>query len=547
MQLNSMTVRCCTGWKCLFGHLVALVPLVFLWQSLIRHLAVEWSLNPRYTYGWAVPGLCAYLICRNWRRQGLAGLGEPCSIGQLRTAAAAIGLALALGYAPLRLIQEANPEWRLVSWWQALEVLGLTFVLIFLCAQNCQHSAKEPSWVPFWFFPILFFLTAVPWPTLIENTIVRGLTSSVSFLTAEILGWLGVPALLYGNIIEVSEGRVAIEEGCSGIRSIQVSLMLALFFGQVHELSCARRVLCVVGAATLSLLTNLMRTVLLTLLTAKFGMEVLSNWHDRGGVPLLVALFVSVWVLAFWLRPRKREQSAANNSVWRYSKEKARQPAGPSHSGVIVSLPLALLVWLGLVEVFTEAWYRSHEKSLPASVVWRIEPPRDAAGFRELELRPEARRFLRFDEGVNATWSPTDETRCQAIFLSWKPGSVAAQLARNHTPEDCLVSGGYNLVASSETLTISVQGLELPFRSYSACGKAGLVYVFYCLWEDRATQHSAVERTWLTYHNRLGAVLAGKRNSGQRSLEVALWGVPNEEQARSTLTETLNQLIKVVD
>jgi len=148
---------------------------------------------------------------------------------------------------------------------------------------------------------------------------------------------------------------------------------------------------------------------------------------------------------------------------------------------------------------------------------------------------------------VNATWSPTDETRCQAIFLSWKPGSVAAQLARNHTPEDCLVSGGYNLVASSETLTISVQGLELPFRSYSACGKAGLVYVFYCLWEDRATQHSAVERTWLTYRNRLTAVLVGQRNSGQRSLEVALWGVQSEEQARSTLTETLNQLIKVVD
>jgi exosortase/archaeosortase family protein len=356
-----------------------------------------------------------------------------------------------------------------------------------------------------------------------------------------------VPALLYGNIIEVSEGRVAIEEGCSGIRSFQVSLMLALFFGDVYELSCARRVLCVIAAVALSLLTNLLRTVLLTLLTAKFGMEVMSNWHDRGGVPVLVALFLGIWVLASWLRSGEHGQAAAKISVWRYFKEQARKLAVPSQSVAALSLPLALLTWLGFVEVFTEAWYRSHEKTPPASVVWRIEPPREDAGFRDLPFSKEAHRVLRFDEGLNATWTPSDEIRCQAIFLSWKPGGVTANLARNHTPEDCLIYGGYKLVESPDTFTIYVHGLELPFRSYKACGKDGLVYAFYCLWEDRATQQSAVERTWLTYRKRLASVLEGRRNSGQRSLEIALWGAQNEEQAKRTFTETLNQIIKVAD
>ena len=39
-----------------------LTPLAWLWFRLIDHLRVEWSVNPQYTYGWAVPFLCAYLL-----------------------------------------------------------------------------------------------------------------------------------------------------------------------------------------------------------------------------------------------------------------------------------------------------------------------------------------------------------------------------------------------------------------------------------------------------------------------------------------------------
>jgi hypothetical protein len=37
----------------------------FLWTILINHLRIEWTLNPQYGYGWAVPFLCLYLI---WQR-----------------------------------------------------------------------------------------------------------------------------------------------------------------------------------------------------------------------------------------------------------------------------------------------------------------------------------------------------------------------------------------------------------------------------------------------------------------------------------------------
>src|SRR5258706_13641407 len=40
----------------------------YLWFTLINHLRVEWTVNPQYRYGWAVPALCLYLIWRRRRR-----------------------------------------------------------------------------------------------------------------------------------------------------------------------------------------------------------------------------------------------------------------------------------------------------------------------------------------------------------------------------------------------------------------------------------------------------------------------------------------------
>ena len=53
----------------------------------------------------------------------------------------------ALLYAPTRLIEEANPGWRLVSWALAIEVVGLT--LIFIClalgASALRFGRAEPD------------------------------------------------------------------------------------------------------------------------------------------------------------------------------------------------------------------------------------------------------------------------------------------------------------------------------------------------------------------------------------------------------------------
>src|SRR5450755_110271 len=96
-------------------------------------------------------------------------------------------------------------------------------------------------------------------------------------------------------------------------------------------------------------------------------------------------------------------------------------------------------------------------------------------------------------------------------------------LAQNHTPEVCLTAAGHTLTTVSEQAWFEAGGLHLPFIIYSVADTARPVYVFYCLWDDRASAQGRGTLS-LTYGNRLAPVLAGLRNPGQRSLEIALTG-----------------------
>src|ERR1041385_4008518 len=131
------------GWRAL----IAVSPFVYLWWILIDQLRIEWSVNPQYAYGWAVPFLCVYLAWRRCSGKRASDLpvvrSEPTPAPRLPTPDSRLPtpdsrpptpvlltafIICAFLVAPTRLIQEANPQWRLISWALALEVIGLTLL-----------------------------------------------------------------------------------------------------------------------------------------------------------------------------------------------------------------------------------------------------------------------------------------------------------------------------------------------------------------------------------------------------------------------------------
>lgn len=527
------------------------LPLAFLWWRLIDHLRVEWSVNPQYTYGWAVPFLCVYLVWRRVRNARNGSVDSPAirHVSSRPVSRSSIlllfAVSLAFLYLPTRLIQEANPEWRFVSWALAFIVVGATLLFLRFKAAIISPVNPSVSRSANLVFPILFFLVAVPWPTLIEAPLIQTLARANAVITTEVVGWIGVPAIRHGNVIEIGSGMVGVDDACSGIRSFQAALMISLFLGEVCQLTVPRRVWLCFSGFGLSFLFNLIRTAVLVTVAAKKGIGAIASWHDPAGVTILVGCFVGVWLIAIAFKKRTRDQRIedANGKIPSTVSCVADPNDEPPLPASLRLFGVMLLFWIVLVEVGTEAWYRIHERNLPLPVTWKATLPRDNPSFRELPISETTRQFLRCDEGVNGAWNEPDATRWQAIFLRWDAGRIAPHLAKNHTPEICLAASGREILSVSGLQWLAVHGLELPFRSYRVKEGSGTLHVFYCLWEDRAVDR-AFGPTTLSYGNRLEPVLTGRRHSGQRSLEVVIWGVADAAEAQRALVRQLERLVQ---
>jgi hypothetical protein len=168
--------------------------------------------------------------------------------------------------------------------------------------------------------------------------------------------------------------------------------------------------------------------------------------------------------------------------------------------------------------------------------------PKDAVDFQEVPFSKQTIQFLRFDEGVNGLWRDGEGTRWQAIFLRWNPGRVAARLARSHTPEVCLTAAGRKINGAPVTRIVTAQGLSLSFDVYEV--KSEGLTVYYCLWEDRVHGESNATEM-LTYQNRFRPVLEGRRNRGQRSLEIAVWSQAGAEEVQAKVAKMLESLVQV--
>jgi hypothetical protein len=306
---------------------------------------------------------------------------------------------------------------------------------------------------------------------------------------------------------------------------------------------------------------NVGRTTLLTWVAAHKGIAAVGGWHDPAGVTILVGCFVCLWLIALSAKRKAQGARTLTGAFSTGSIEFTARPVPLSASGVedhgeaspshVVqqthfawrTAAFALLAWLLLVEVGTELWYRTHEVRFGPPVTWSIALPEDNASLREIPLPEKTRRLLRYDEAVNASWQEPPNTRYQAIFLRWNAGATAVHLAKGHTPEVCLTASGRELVSKPEIRMFTIKGLKLPVQSYVFKEAAGPVHVYYCLWEDRAPSKSFTT-TSLSYENRIAPVLAGRRHLGQRSLEVALWGIPDDKAAQAAFERQLEKLIR---
>ena len=537
---------------------LSLLFLAALWFGLCRELSGEWSVNEQYNFGWFVPFFALYLFWLRWqdrpqaqisnrkspaerwerrdKRQSGEGSGERARAASefqiANSAALATSIVALLLLLPARLFEIANPEWRLLAWVHAAAVVVLTLLLIWWA------GPAGAGWLRHFAFPVVFIFVAVPWPTPLETPVIQGLMRVVARVAAETAMLLGTPAQVEGNLIRVSNGLVGVNEACSGIRSLQTSLMIGLLFGELKRLSVFRRVTLVACAVAMALLANFVRAVFLVRIAATENLSEVGRWHDIAGYSIIALVFVATMVIAYLLG-RNKVAVLPGVSPATMRPQLAQLRRQPS-----VAYLAAALCWLLLVEIGTASWYRLHERNLVSGIRWSVRWPEQAPKFRKLKIDDEIRAVLRFDEAEAATWtasSQLDSSRpntisCALYVFRWKPGKNSALLANLHRPDVCLPASGWTQVADDGVRSYPVNGsFEIPFRHFEFQrafeGSAPqIAHAFYCLSEDRASATSTSpvgtgspgmfgDRSEWTRAERLRSVLEGRRHLGQQVIE----------------------------
>jgi exosortase len=491
------------------------------WALAVRHLATDWSFYEQYHYGWLVPLLALYLA-----KMRAEHLPRPGSAPRAGTAAAAI-VALAVAAALSLPLREANTEWRTLGWWFSGLAVAATALGLW------QLGGRE--WPRHFAFPLLFFFTAVPIFRQVEEPVMSWLMQRNATVSVEVLRWFGVAAEARGNLIALSGGTLGVDQACSGIRSLQGTLMLTLFLGEFLALKWPRRVVLLGAGFGFALLTNVVRTVALGFVAARDGLRAVDSWHDPAGYAVLAVCSVLVAATA-WLLARGRSAGAAGELALDFPKmaERSRRLAAPALVGLAV---------LAAAAVATEVWFRMHERSAVTPLVaWRFQLPKQQPGFEESPIPTRTRADLRCDIGYAGRWHDEAARRWQAFYFQWWPGKNAVQTVAVHDPRRCLAAVGMKGGDELPRVEFARGEIRLAFDAFEFLDGTQPVFVFNCLAEDvrRGEAHRSV-REDNTIASRFSAALAGKRHLGQRRLEVAVWGAADAADARAAFLELLDR------
>jgi exosortase B len=181
---------------------------------------------------------------------------------------------------------------------QHLVVIGL--ILLFL-----GWRALKLIW-----FPLFFLLFMVPWPSSVVGAVTGPLKSAVSAAAAQMLYGLGYPVARAGVMLTVGQYQLMVADACAGLNSMfTLEALGLLYMNLMRYTSTVRNVLLAVLIVPISFFANVIRVMILVLVTYHFGADAGEGFiHSFAGMVLflvgLTAMLCTDWLLRLTFKDR---------------------------------------------------------------------------------------------------------------------------------------------------------------------------------------------------------------------------------------------------
>jgi exosortase len=138
------------------------------------------------------------------------------------------------------------------------------------------------------------------------------LKQHVSVIAEQVLYFAGYPVARNGVTLTVGQYQLLVADACSGLNTMfSLSALGLLFMYMTARASLTHNVIMLVSILPIAFIANVIRVLVLILITYHFGDEAGQGYlHGSAGIVLLlvslIALFILDAILARIFKPRKR-------------------------------------------------------------------------------------------------------------------------------------------------------------------------------------------------------------------------------------------------
>lgn len=319
-------------------------------------------------------------------------------------------------------------------------------------------------------FPLVFVWLAVPWPVQIERPLTQSLMRGITTFSVNVLNTVGVAAVQRGNVIELSDRAIGIEDACTGIQSLQAVFMAAIFLGEYFSLSVGKRFFLVGLGCVWSISANWLR--IMGLVFALHGNSNASpHWHDLIGGAATAGTFLLLYLSALMLKVR-RSPEASRPVVM---------------SGIEGREGVFLLSGALLAPLFAWMWFSFLATSSGADASrrhWQLDCSKLDHGWKATPIpaTDASRSLLHFTDWAAWRLDGPEGGTIQVDHLFWEHGaSMPFASGFYHTPAICMPSAGWTMLGAPAPISIAWEKTNLPCVMYSFEQDGNRLVVIQCL------------------------------------------------------------------
>lgn len=267
-QFKSLKSEILDWWPIILGGLALYIPTFY---SLINGI---WT-NEEQAHGPIILILSLWLILRKWK------IMMKKSDGQSASAFGWIILLVALIFYIVGGSQQIL----------ILEIGSFILVLAAILLIKLGYVALKIMW-----FPLFFLLFMIPLPGAIVSFFTMPMKMAVSYVAENILFWANYPIARNGVVLQIGQYQLLVADACAGLQTLLTLEALGLFYlNLVHHTSVFRNVALAILIIPISFTANVIRVIVLTLITYHYGDAAGQGFlHGFAGMVLFISALILI-------------------------------------------------------------------------------------------------------------------------------------------------------------------------------------------------------------------------------------------------------------